>query len=124
MSIYEYPAILKYEDDCCYVRFPDIENCFTDGDTREEAIDMACDVLPLMLCDYEDRHLDIPKPSRLESIAAAPNEEVVLIKANTTLYRKSLLEAKAASKPRRRSTAGTQGIEAPITGNALKKIAE
>lgn len=124
MSIYEYPAILKYEDDCYYVKFPDIENCFTDGDTREEAIDMARDVLPLMLCDYEDRHLDIPKPSRLESIAAAPNEEVVLIKANTTLYRKSLLEAKAASKPRRRNAAGAQGVEVPISKNALKKIAE
>ena len=104
MSIYEYPAILKYDDDCFYVRFPDIENCFTDGNTREEAIDMACDVLPLMLCDYEDRRLDIPKPSKLEAITPEANEEVVLIKANTTLYRKSLLEAKAASKARRRKT--------------------
>lgn len=103
MSIYEYPAILKYEDDCYYVRFPDIENCYTDGDTREEAIEMACDVLPLMLCDYEDRHLDIPKPTKLEAITPETNEEVVLIKADTTEYREKYLDKKTGTTRRRAS---------------------
>ena len=91
MSIYIYPAILKHGEDGYYVNFPDIENCFTDGDTRNEAIAMAEDVLPLMLCDYEDRNVIIPKPSASEDIGLLPNEEIVLIKADTTQYRSKLL---------------------------------
>ena len=99
MSVYVYPAVLKHGDDGYYVNFPDIENCFTDGDTRDEAIAMAEDVLPLMLCDYEDRNITVPKPSERENISLSSDEELVFIKANTTQYRSKYLKRAPTSRP-------------------------
>lgn len=124
MSIYKYPAILTYEDDCYYVKFPDIANCFTDGDTRQEAIEMAHDVLPLMLCDYEDRNLEIPKPSDSENIKLSSNEEVVFVEVNTTLYRKKYLQSAdtniSASHKIRMRTNSVVFYNAPAVKAALK----
>ncbi|HCA33974.1 MAG TPA: HicB family protein, partial [Lachnospiraceae bacterium] len=50
MAKYVFPAIIEKADDGYNVSFPDIENCFTCGKTFAEAIEMAQDVLPLMLC--------------------------------------------------------------------------
>ena len=88
MAKYTFPAILTHEDDCYYVRFPDIENCFTDGGTRSEALAMANDVLALMLCDFEDRGPVIPKPSAVRNTTVAANEEIVLIDVDTAQYRR------------------------------------
>lgn len=96
MLIYEYPAKMTYEDDVYLVDFPDLKYCSTYGETREEAIMMANDALAL--CVLEDGSRDIPTPSKPESIAAAENEEVVLIKANTTLYREKYFDTKPEGK--------------------------
>ena len=98
MVNYTFPAVLTYEDDCYYVKFPDIENFFTDGDTRSEALEMANDVLALMLCDYEDRGLAIPKPTAVQDMTLAPNEEVVLVAANTAQYRSHYLKESAPTR--------------------------
>ena len=49
---YAYPAIFTFDkdDNVYYVKFPDIENCYTDGKELPEAIEKAGDVLSLMLC--------------------------------------------------------------------------
>lgn len=87
---YAYPAILTYdgEENCYYVNFPDIENCFTDGKTLPEAIEMGEDALTLMLCQMEDDGEAIPEASDAKSIKAAPGETVSLIFADTTEYRR------------------------------------
>ncbi|MFD2972431.1 type II toxin-antitoxin system HicB family antitoxin [Peribacillus deserti] len=41
-----------------------MENCFTDGRTFEEAVEMAQDVLGTMLSFAEDQEEQIPIPSR------------------------------------------------------------
>lgn len=123
MSIYIYPAILTYADDCYYVKFPDIDNCFTDGNTRLEALEMANDVLPLMLCDYEDRNLDIPKPSESKNIKLSSNEEIIFVKANTTLYRKKYLKSTGTETAAAKKEAATKRVARPQK-QILRKAAE
>lgn len=96
---YAYPAIITYdrEENCYYVNFSDIENCFTDGKTLPEAIEMGEDALALMLCQIEDNGIPIPAPTDIKAIKSAPNETVSLIFADTTEYRR-LYDNKAVKK--------------------------
>lgn len=96
---YAYPAVFAFdkEDNCYYVSFPDIENCFTDGERLPEAIEMAEDVLALMLCQMEDDKAAIPVPTDINTIKPKNNETVSLVFADTTEYRR-LYDSKAVKK--------------------------
>lgn len=96
---YAYPAILTFDNDekVYYVNFPDIENCYTDGKTLAEAIEMGEDALTLMLCQMEDDAAEIPAPSNVKTIVAKENETVSLIFADTTEYRR-IWDNKAVKK--------------------------
>jgi antitoxin HicB len=60
----EYPAILSPAQEGGYlVQFVDLEEAFTEGDTLEEALFMAAEVLSGVLSAYLDQSLAIPKPS-------------------------------------------------------------
>lgn len=87
---YAYPAIFKFdkEDKVYYVNFPDIENCFTDGKTLAEAIEMGEDVLALMLCQMEDDGVEIPAPHDVRTLSPKKDETVSLVFADTTEYRR------------------------------------
>lgn len=74
MSKYVFPAIIRKEDDCYLVNFPDIKNCFTDGKSLTEALEMANDVLCLMLCNLEEKGEAIPSPSNIKGVEL-PNED-------------------------------------------------
>ena len=57
MSNYVYPAIFTSEPDGGYsVYFPDLEGCYTCGDTLADALFMAEDALALILYGYEKDH--------------------------------------------------------------------
>lgn len=96
---YVYPAIFTFdkEDKVYYVRFPDIENCFTDGKTLAEALEMGEDALTLMLCQMEDDKASIPVPSNCSTIKPKSNETVSLVFADTTEYRRQN-DSKAVKK--------------------------
>lgn len=87
---YAYPAVLTYDKDenCYYVNFPDIEDCFTDGKTLPEAIEMGEDALALMLCQMEDDGVPIPNATDIKTIKITSEETVSLIFADTTNYRR------------------------------------
>lgn len=114
---YVYPAIFrKFKDskDAWYVCFPDVEGAFTDGETLYEALEMAEDVLAIVLAEYEDFkagkpdldsdgneikviHSKISEPTPIEKIVAEPDEYsseafVTLIRADTDVYRLLLAE--------------------------------
>ena len=72
-----YNAVFQYAEDGVNVQFYDIYNALTCADTREEAIYMAKDVLPLAL-DGE-RTGSLPAPTPKEKIPVKPDEEVVSI---------------------------------------------
>src|SRR6516165_2328151 len=78
-----YPAQLEPEEDGGYVvTFPDFGIGVTQGDTREEALAQAADLLETMVANYMAEGWDLPEPSpargrsfvRLASLVAAKAE--------------------------------------------------
>ena len=77
MIKYTYPAVFTPEKDGGYsVDFPDIPGCYTCGDSLEDAIYMAEDVLALMLHGYEQEKRAIPIPSNPDDLTVKKNEFV------------------------------------------------
>lgn len=96
---YTFPMIFTTEADGGYsVRAYDIKGVNTQGDSLNEALDMAKDALCLMLHDMEKRNISIPTPSNdIKAIAVAKNEFVQFITCDTEFYEK-FFEAKAVRK--------------------------
>ena len=91
MAKYVYPAIFTPEDNGQYsIRFPDIKNCFTGADSLPEAMDMANDVLCLMLYDMELAKKEVPSASPVADIQlqTEDGEFVTLIACDTDEYRR------------------------------------
>jgi len=86
---YKYCAVIEKNnaEGCYLVDFPDIDGCFTEGDTLDEAMEMAEDVLNLMLVDKEEEHEAIPPASLPEKIALKEGQFLAVINADTTAYR-------------------------------------
>ena len=85
---YVYPAIFQREDDGYSVRFPDVDGCFTSGETLEEAMSMAEDALCLMLYDMEESAETIPNASDVRDFHCEENEFVSLVACDTLEYRR------------------------------------
>ena len=86
---YAYPAIFHSEKEGgFFISFPDLENCFTQGENITEGIDMATDVLSLTLWHMKEENLEIPAPSPLAKISVEYGAFVTLISADTIAYRK------------------------------------
>ena len=88
MAKYCYPAVFTPEDGGYSVDFPDLEGCYTCGDSLPEALEMAQDVLSMTLTLLEDERKPIPAPSSVEETRHELGEFVNLILADTAAYRK------------------------------------
>lgn len=89
MAKYAYPAIFTPEEDGSFsVNFPDLEGCYTCGDSLEDGIEMAEDALALVLYGYEKDGRAIPSPSSPSSFSLTGNEFVNYIACDTMAYRK------------------------------------
>jgi predicted RNase H-like HicB family nuclease len=97
MAKYAYPAIFTKEETGYSVSFPDIDGCFTCGDTLPEAVEMAEDALCLMLYDHEEDGEPIPDASDIKVIQAQRSEIVSLVCCDTVEYRK-LYDSRAVKK--------------------------
>ena len=84
---YIYPVIFEDDEGKIGVTVPDIPGCFTFGDNMIEAIEMAQDVIEMMLVDYENNNQPIPKPSEISNIQT--KGIVSLVKADTMEWRKN-----------------------------------
>ena len=58
------------------ILFPDIPEAFTQGDTLEEGMDMARDVLGIALEEYAKARKPLPEPSSLHAIESAMQAEM------------------------------------------------
>ena len=85
MSIYIYPAIFTKEEKGYSINFPDIDSCYTMGEDLKDGLEMAEDVLSLMLSGYEKEGKTIPKPSPIEGIKLEENQRIHLIKCDTNI---------------------------------------
>ncbi len=90
MAKYVFPAIFTPEESGYTILFPDVKNCFTEGDNLTEAMENANDVLCMMLYDLERNGKEIPVASSVASIQANIDngEFVSLISCDTIEYRK------------------------------------
>lgn len=85
MSKYAYPAIFTPEAEGGYsVDFPDLQGCYTCGDTLAEALYMAEDVLAFSIYCQEKRGENIAAPS--DSLTAPAGSFVNWIACDTTAY--------------------------------------
>lgn len=89
MAKYAYPAIFTPEEDGSFsINFPDLEGCYTCGDSLEDGLEMAEDVLALILYGYEKENRTIPVPSAPGSFSLSGKEFVNFIACDTMKYRK------------------------------------
>ena len=125
---YVYPAIFHSEKEGGFsIFFPDIEGCYTQGDTMVEAVEMAEDALNLMLWDKEENKEPIPHPSMPQDIRLEdPSDCIVWVSADTFKYRK-MHDTKSVKKtlsiPRWLDTLATDNNInfSNVLQNALKK---
>ena len=85
---YVYPAVFKKEPEGYSILFPDLESCYTQGDTLEDGIEMAEDVLAFTLYRLERDNGIIPAPSDAKLVTVGDDELITLIKCDTTEYKK------------------------------------
>ena len=90
-----YPAVFHEDDKGYWVEFPDLPGCLTQGESEQEALDMAKDALGL----YLDENLNnVKAPSACKEIMALfPNELVMLVGCSPELYSRKL-HSKAIKK--------------------------
>ena len=79
-----YPAVFHPEEIGYSVSVPDIEGCFTQGDSMDEAVEMAQDAIGLMLEDCES----YPLPSEPASIELPAGDFVVVVPFSWADYKR------------------------------------
>lgn len=81
-SSYTFPAILSIDDldnRVIYVNFPDLEECFTDGENLKKAIENAKETLGNVLYWMEKDGDKIPNPTDIKDVKINENEIKTLI---------------------------------------------
>ena len=95
---YAYPAIFSPEEEGGYfVKFVDIDSCYTQGEDIADGIEMAQDVLALTLYELEEAGNEIPAASMPTDIKCESGEFVTMISCDTIEYRK-MYDNKAIKK--------------------------
>lgn len=88
MAKYIYPAVFTPEENGYFINFPDFESCYTQGKDLADGLDMAKDVLSLMLTHFEDERHAIPDASQINDIAIENGSFATYISCDTTVYRR------------------------------------
>ncbi len=97
MAKYIYPAVFEKEDDQYSISFPDLPNCFTQGEDLQDALEMAQDALCLVLYHMEKEGKEIPAATDIKKIEVSDNAFVTLIDCDTFEYEK-FYKSKAVKK--------------------------
>lgn len=80
MTNNSYPAIFHKENDSYWVEFPDLEGCFSSGETIEEAYENAKEALGMYLNKDGDLYeRKIKKPSSISIILSKNKREIVML---------------------------------------------
>ena len=88
MSKIFYPAVFHEDDNSYWVEFPDLEGCFTNGLTIEEAFLNASEALGLYLAlDDDSSERTINKPSQIKDVINNnPGLMVMLVEYDSLEY--------------------------------------
>lgn len=87
---YIYPAIFNHNSNGITVEFPDILGCATAGDTQEEALEMAKEVMALHLAGLEKNNVDLPVATALHKLKMEENQATVLVDVWMPSFRKEM----------------------------------
>lgn len=84
-----YPAIFHIaEEGGFWITFPDLPECMTQGDSMQEAYEMAVDALGLALTSREQEKQEIPTASEVNLIPVGKDEYCVIIEFDMLAYKK------------------------------------
>lgn len=83
-----YPAVFTKEDIGYSVHFPDLQGCFTEGDSMQEAYEMAQEAIGLYLEDTETDTFHFPSASDVRTLHLEDNEVIVLVEFDPVEYLK------------------------------------
>ena len=87
MNKHFYPAIFHEENDGYWVEFPNLEGCQTQGDTFEDAYNMATEALGLYL-QTQENVFEYPEPLKVDKSIIDENSCVVMIEFDEVEYLK------------------------------------
>ena len=84
-----YPAIFHVaEEGGFWITFPDLPECMTQGDSMQEAYEMAVDALGLALTSREQEKQEIPTASEVNQSPVGKDEYCVIIEFDMLAYKK------------------------------------
>ncbi len=81
-----YPAIFHEESGNFWVEFPDLPGCQSEGDSLEEIMQNASEVLGLYLNSQRERNITTSKASDIRSIEKPEDGFVSLVTVDTKAY--------------------------------------
>lgn len=94
MAKYVYPAVFTEEENGQYsVNFPDLESCYTGGNSLVDAMEMAEDVLIATLAEAEKDGTPIPIATPIRQVTVNDGSFVTLILCDTEGYEVTECEA-------------------------------
>jgi antitoxin HicB len=84
-----YPALFhKAEEGGFWVSFPDLPECFTQGEDMEQAYEMAVEALGLALSYKEENKEEIPSPTSVDKLEQEKNSFLVIVEFDMLAYKK------------------------------------
>jgi predicted RNase H-like HicB family nuclease len=95
-----YPSVFMREDVGYSVFFPDLPGCQTQGDTVEEAVNMAQEALGAYIVACENNKLTVPPASSPLSVEYGDGCFVTLIAADLNRYRNNKSVNKTLTLPK------------------------
>ncbi|MDO8682076.1 MAG: type II toxin-antitoxin system HicB family antitoxin, partial [Armatimonadota bacterium] len=87
---YTFPAVFSYANDGITITFPDLPGCISEGESDEEAIKNAMEVMELWLASSELDGSPIPEPTHLLEVKTKEDERAVLVVADMTRARREI----------------------------------
>lgn len=61
MKNYNFPIVIEQDDDGFFAFCPELQGCYSQGDTHEEALKNIKDAIQLHLADRTSSHEEIPE---------------------------------------------------------------
>lgn len=87
---YHFLGIIEHGDVTMGLYFPDLEGCVTGGETVNEIITNASDVLKLHLHGMEQDNEIIPEPRAITEISLKKNEIPIIVNADMRAFRENI----------------------------------